>query len=154
MISIEKLESNLKSLNMTLFIWKLLSLASNVLSIVGYYMNMAILKHPEAYEKSGVTKEQIELLRRTMTPWFLVTILLALVFNVILAYLLFRNHQAVKNKDYISYWPYYLSLAFILLPIVSQIIYGLNWFSSAIYLVQILLIVFTYLKAKQLNKLG
>ena len=154
MISIEKLESNLKSLNMTLFIWKLLSLASNVLSIVGYYMNIAILKHPEAYEKSGVTKEQTELLRRTMTPWFLVTILLALVFNVILAYLLFRNHQAVKNKDYISYWPYYLSLAFIILPIINQVLSGFSWFSTVLYLVQVVLIVFTYLKAKQLNEVG
>ncbi|EFQ57386.1 hypothetical protein ACVR0A_03140 [Streptococcus downei] len=154
MISIEKLESNLKSLNMTLFIWKLLSLASNVLSIVGYYMNIAILKHPKAYEKSGVTKEQIELLRRTMTPWFLVTILLALVFNAILVYLLFRNHRAVKNKDYISYWPYYLSLAFIILPIINQVLSGFSWFSTVLYLVQVVLIVFTYLKAKQLNEVG
>lgn len=58
MISIEKLESNLKSLNMTLFIWKLLSLASNVLSIVGYYMNIAILKHPEAYENQASPKNK------------------------------------------------------------------------------------------------
>ena len=46
MISIEKLESNLKSLNMTLFIWKILSLVMDVFGIAGYYMNMAILKHP------------------------------------------------------------------------------------------------------------
>lgn len=63
MISIEKLESNLKSLNMTLFIWKILSLVMDVFGIAGYYMNMAILKHPENYEKSGMTSQQIEQLR-------------------------------------------------------------------------------------------
>lgn len=154
MISIEKLESNLKSLNMPLFIWKILSLVMDVFGIAGYYMNMAILKHPENYEKSGMTSQQIEQLRNSTTPWVLISILLALVVNAILVYLLFRNHRAVKNKDYISYWPYYLSLAFIILPIINQVLSGFSWFSTVLYLVQVVLIVFTYLKAKQLNEVG
>ena len=101
-----------------------------------------------------MTSQQIEQLRNSMTPWVLISILLALVVNAILVYLLFRNHRAVKNKDYISYWPYYLSLAFIILPIINQVLSGFSWFSTVLYLVQVVLIVFTYLKAKQLNEVG
>lgn len=153
MISIEKLETTLKSLNMTVFVWKILSLVFDVFGIIGYYTNIASLKNG-TYEKAGMSSQQIEQARQAVAPWFLASYLLALVLNAVIIYLLFKNHKAIKNKDYISYWPYYLSLGFLILPVITQMITGFGWLAVAIYLVQAVIIVFTYLKAKQLNEVG
>ncbi|WP_165212841.1 hypothetical protein [Streptococcus tangpeifui] len=153
MISIEKLETTLKSLNMTVFIWKILSLVVDIFGIIGYYTNTAALKNG-TYEKAGLSSQQIEQVRQAMTPWVLVSYLIAIVLNAVIIYLLFKNHKAIKDKDYIGYWPYYLSLGFLILPIITQIMTGFSWLAAAIYLVQAVIIVFTYLKAKQLNEVG
>ncbi|MGT2928695.1 hypothetical protein ACVR1G_00310 [Streptococcus dentasini] len=153
MISIEKLENTVKSLNMTVLILECLHILGGVLSVVGYYINMANLKNG-VYEKQGFTSEQIETIRQATTPWMLVSGIIFFVIGIAILVLAIRNHKAIKAQEYVSYLPYYLGFGLLVLYLVNFAISGFKIWGLIFPIIYAALYIATYLQARKLNANG
>ncbi|MGT2923644.1 hypothetical protein ACVR0O_00325 [Streptococcus caviae] len=149
MISIEKLKNTVKSLNTIIIVMECFHIIGGLLSAFGYYINKINLENG-TFERGGLTAEQIEAVRRATTPWVLVNSLIFLVFGIIILILAIKNNRALKNKEDLSYLPYYLGGILIALYIVSLFIV-FNIISLIALAVYSALYVGTYLQAKKLN---
>lgn len=149
MISIEKLKNTVKSLNTTIIVMECFHIIGGLLGIFGYHINKTNLKN-RTFERAGLTAEQVEAVRRVTTPWVLFNSLTFLALGIIILILAIKNNHALKNKEDLSYLPYYLGGILIALYIVSLFIV-FNIISLIALVVYSALYAGTYLQTKKLN---
>ncbi|MFC3931898.1 hypothetical protein ACVR0S_01090 [Streptococcus dentapri] len=159
MISIEKLENTVKSLNITVIVLECFHILGGLITIFSYYTSLASLKNGN-FEKLGYTAKQIEMIRKSTTPLLLTIGLVILVMGIIILVLAVKNLKAIKNKEYVSYLPYLLGGGLIIIILVNNFITsvrigaGFSPLSFIIIAVYAIVYIATYLQAKKLNADG
>lgn len=142
MTSYETVKRRFKSCNIGLIVINSISLIINVLGIIGLFFIKANLGN--AKFTSNYTKEQLSVLKESVSDFTLFIIALTIIIQIIVLIYSVLNLSAIKNNQSINLFPYYLGFALVAVSTLLSIVTNFSLMNLVIQLLIMALYYFNY----------